>query len=112
LNCSELPECTVSAVNVAFSDDATNGEVLVGTTVTAVLSGDSGRTWGMICNDSSATEIYLYFGPTSASLSADLSTGVMIDGGDCFDIDSENLWLGQIWGIASGSAASISYTTY
>lgn len=101
-------------VNMAFSDDATNGEVSVATSVTEVVSADSGRTWGYFCNADTASDqlIYLYLGPTSASTSADIDTGIRLNSGECFEINSENLWLGPIWGIASPSATSISYTTF
>lgn len=108
-----LKEIEFGRSNINWAQTGTShDDILVGTSVTEVLSADTGRNYAYLCNaDTVANQlIYLYFG--TASTSAAVDEGVRLNSGECFEIDSEFLWVGEIWGIASPSATSISYMIY
>jgi len=98
----------VDYVNLITGSDVNHDSILVGTTVTEITAHNSGRVYMDLCNDTYESSIvYLYFGKTSAS--HNFGQGVRLSAGDCFEIDSNFLYTGVIYGLASPSAASVSF---
>lgn len=84
-----------------FSGGVTSASTSVGVGATSILSRDTGRLYAMICNDGAGI-VSLHFTATDTSVST--ATGIPIASStaynSCYEIDTDNLYVGQIYGIA------------
>lgn len=76
-----------------------------------ILSGNTGRTYAQITNDSD-TAVYLYFGtftdPSAASTSAKVNQGIRLNAtGGTYEITDQNLYVGEIWASSTASSKKI-----
>lgn len=85
----------------------TNDSVIVATTTaTLVLSANSGRVYAEICNNDSSNSVWLHL--TSATGSVAINEGFHLQAGECYTINPDNLYIGQIYGLASGGEVVVS----
>ena len=88
---------------------ATNGAVgMAGSATSTLIAANSSRVYADICNDNGATtKFYLAFGGTAAT-----STGILLTGGNCYEVRDVNDFVGNIIGFnASSSAATATLIT-
>ena len=88
---------------------ATNSSVgAPGGATTTAISAKSGMTYADICNDNpSNTKFYLSLGIPAAT-----STGILLAGGNCYEIRDVNMFVGGIGMVnASSSAATATLVT-
>lgn len=79
----------------------TNSSTTVATsTATSILTRSTSRIWAIICNDDATNSVYVHFADASSSVA--VQTGRKLTPGTCYEIGPDNLWIGRIWGIASG----------
>jgi len=92
-----------------FTGSSTGGEASVTTTGTEIVSRSAGRTYLIICKtNSSNTDLRQVTLAVNASPSH--GRGVILDGRvPCWESNDLNLVTGEINGVASPSAASVSY---
>ncbi len=82
----------------------------VGTTTTnLLLARDVNRQWAMIQNNEAANQLTIQFTTVTSTLVSEV--GIVLDQYDIFEIDPDNLYIGDIYSIASSSTntASIMY---
>ena len=73
-----------------------------------VLSADSSRTYVSLCNDSVAANsaIFLGMGATS-SVSRLGMAGIRVPSGSCYELTSDKMFYGVVYGIASSSTSTL-----
>jgi len=82
--------------------DVTNSSVQLNpSTITEVLSKNTGRIYALICDDDSTNDAYLHL--TNSTTSVAVSEGIKLSPGDCYEIGPDNLWIGKVYGIASAT---------
>jgi hypothetical protein len=74
----------------------------VATTVTKLLSANAARQYARITNDRAAI---IYLGLTTASTTLAKGEGIRLSNGQSYEISVDNLYVGEVWGIASSSAS-------
>lgn len=87
-----------------LTENFTEATTSVNTTRTQLLSSDPGRQYARIdMNPGTSQKLYLYL--TKASTTVLLNGGIplMASGTPSFVIDGDNLYTGEVWGIASAT---------
>jgi len=88
-------EITASVVEVSSS------------TPIRLLTASEDRLWTELCLGTSTAStdrvnIFLY----NTTTTMNLGEGILLDGGDCFEISSDNLYTGAIWALSSTTVVS------
>lgn len=85
----------------------TNASTTVATTTaTSILSANTGRVYAEICNNDSTNGVWLHL--ASATTSVAINEGYHLQAGECYTIGPDNLYIGWIYGIASGGEVIVS----
>jgi len=95
-----------SGTGNVFSGGVTNSSTTVATsTATSILARNTDRQYAAICNDDATNPVYIHF--ASATTSVAVSEGYKLLAKECYEINIDNLYLGQIYGLASGGTVVV-----
>jgi len=85
-----------------FSGGVTNASSTVATTTggTLILAANYDRQYVSLCNDDATNPVYVHF--ASATTSVVSKEGYKLKATECYEIDTSNLYVGAIYGIATG----------
>ncbi|MHA1420267.1 MAG: hypothetical protein ACTSPO_15235 [Candidatus Heimdallarchaeaceae archaeon] len=85
----------------------TNSSTTVATSsATSILSANSGRVYAELCNNDSTNAVWLHL--VGATTSVAVNEGYHLQAGECYTIGPDNLYIGQIYGLASGGEVVVS----
>lgn len=96
---------SVSTYNEITGGVTNSSSTVATTSATSVLSRNASRAWAELCNDDASNPAYLHF--ASATTSVAVKEGYKLGAGSCYQITKNNLYTGQIYGIASGGEVVI-----
>ena len=86
-----------------FTGGVTNASTTVATSSTSVLARNVSRQYAIICNNDGTNFVNLSFHASAAVA----TEGIQLAAGECYEINSTNLYKGAIYGIADTAAVVV-----